>query len=252
MICSKNYNILIGLIIATLLFSIKTYSQNRSINNIDPNQSAFTSPDPVFTINGNLINKSNNSKIDENALLYPCWQKGLVYFNNGKQLRDVELELNLVKNELYFKNNNVPNLFVDTVTSFFIIDKLNGSDKIVAFRNGYPNFQSQTNNTFYQILASGKRLHLLKYLQKKKREAYDYSYAKYEMTEELFVYDAKNNSIKVIKNNIASINNALPEYAIVRQNMFKNKNGKHLTDEEITVIINQINEIQQNFTAYYN
>ncbi|MEO5891755.1 MAG: hypothetical protein ABIQ31_16020 [Ferruginibacter sp.] len=233
------------LAIAFFSFSSTSYCQDQSITNPDPNQLAFTNAANVFTLTGTLIDPNSKYRIDEHALLYPYWLKGVVNFSNGKQLRNIDLAFNMISNELYFKNNNRPNLFADTVRSFFIIDTLNGASDVTTFSNGYPDLGLLTDKSYYQVITLGPVAHLLKYVSKKKRESYQYGSASkivYDVTEKLFVYNVKNKSLQPIKNTTASISRALPMYANVLQQSIGNKNEKHLTEEEIATAIRQVND----------
>jgi hypothetical protein len=235
-------------LLAIFSFTGKLYSQNHTLTNLDPYQLAFTSSDAVLSLTGNRIFSNGKPVVDENALLYPGWQKGVVNFNNGKQLRDVDLEFNLFTNELYFNNNNRPNLFKDSVKSFFIIDTLSGLSRIAAFGNGYPNLKLQTAKTYYLLLTTGIHAHLLKYVTKKMREYYDYGSAMklvYEIDEELLIYDVKKNTLNPVKDNIASIRKALPGYETLIQQLPVDKKSKHLSDAEIMDVIKQVNNSQQ-------
>ena len=230
------------LLLHAIFFSSQNaYAQDRSLTNLEPFQPQFLSFDAVLNLTGTMVNKNG---VDENGLLYPYWSKGIVNFNNGKQLRDVELQFNLVKNELYFKNNNRPNRFADSVKTFFIVDTANGVSRVATFNNGYPGWGEQTGNTYYLVLTSGPSLHLLKYIVKKKREVYEYGSAAktvYDLEEEMVIYDVNNNSIKKIKNTAASLTKALPGYAATIQQSLKDNQSKHLSLGQIMEIIRQIN-----------
>ncbi|HLK30805.1 MAG TPA: hypothetical protein VKT28_19665 [Puia sp.] len=230
------------LTIVIIFLSIESYSQDQSLKNIEAVQPAFTSSSDLQYLMGERI-YNNKAGTDANVLLYPNWQRGVVNFSNGKQLSDVELEFNLARNELYFKNNDRPNLFADPVKSFYIIDTSNGVSKIAFFSNGYPNLDHRTNKAFYLVLNSGAALHLLKYVSVKKEEQYEYGSASktvYDLSEDLIVYDVKSNSLKAIKNNISSLIKALPAYTSVIQKSLAGKKS-YLTDSEILAIVQQVN-----------
>ncbi|HET9429592.1 MAG TPA: hypothetical protein VFO70_00385, partial [Chitinophagaceae bacterium] len=238
--CKTTFHTLL-LLHAIFFLSINVNAQDRSLTNLEPFQPQFLSFDAVLNLTGTMVNKNG---VDENGLLYPYWSKGIVNFNNGKQLREVELQFNLVKNELYFNNNNRPNRFADSVKTFFIVDTSNGVSRVATFNNGYPGWGEQTRNTYYLVLTSGPSLHLLKYIVKKKREVYEYGSASktvYDLEEEMVVYDVKNNSIKRIRNTTASLTKALPDHAAIIQQFLKDRKGKQLTDAEIMEITRQIN-----------
>ncbi|MCC6288545.1 MAG: hypothetical protein IT249_11740 [Chitinophagaceae bacterium] len=217
-------------------------STNHTITNLDPNQQAFNSSEGVFSLTGTRVG-NNKPPIENDALLYTDWMKGIVNFKNGKQFKDAQLKFNLVKNELYFNNNNKPNLFADAVSSFYIIDSVGGVARIAFFKNGYPALGEKNEQTFYLVMTAGPVVELLRLISKKSRETYEYGSsgkAVYEITEELLLYDVKANTLKFVKNNAASLSKAMPAYATVIQEALKTR-SKHLSDEEMIEAVRQIN-----------
>src|SRR4051812_9512966 len=128
------------LLIAILLYFTSANAQDRHLDTLYLYQPAFTSSNDVYNITGEggFAKDNNKTGLIEEILLYPDWHQGFVNFKNGKQLRDVELKFNLLKNELYFNNNNKLNRFADTVTSFTIFDTSNNHVAVARFSNGYP------------------------------------------------------------------------------------------------------------------
>jgi hypothetical protein len=242
----NTYLVSLTLILPFFAISVCTAqtSTNHSITNIDPNQQAFNSSEGVFNLTGTRVG-NKNSPVENDALLYADWMKGIVNFKNGKQFKDAQLKFNLVKNELYFNNNNKPNLFAESVNSFYIIDSLNGVARIAFFKNGYPAFGERNDQTFYLVMNSGPSVHLLRLISKKIRESYEYGSAGkaiYEIKEELFVYDVKANTLQYIKDNVPSLVKALPAYTTVIQDALKGK-SKHLPDVEIIATVSSINSM---------
>jgi hypothetical protein len=237
----------LSLLTAIFLYSIPVNAQDRHLDTLYLYQPAFTSSNDVYNITGEGGFTKNNNKagIIDDILLYPDWHQGIVNFKNGKQLYEVELKFNLLKNELYFNNNNKLNRFADTVISFTIFDTSNNHIAVARFNNGYPHLGQRGENTYYLQLTSGPQVHLLKYISKQKQDIYEYSGPSktvYNFTQVLLVYDVKNNSLKAIKNSEASIQKALPQYSAVIQQSCKDKGSKNLTDEEIMEVIKNIND----------
>jgi len=236
-----------ALFIVMLSASVQVNAQDRHLDTLYSYQPALMSSDDVLSLTGegSFIHSNTKTPLSDDILLYPNWLKGVVNFNNGKQAADIELKFNLVKNELYFNNGGKLNYFADTVTSFSIYDTSGQMRKIASFCNGYPAFGQQTSKTYYLVLTSGARAHLLKYVSKKKQEIYQYSApakTEYVFREDMLVYDVKNNILKPVKNNAASLIKALPAYTAVIQQSLKDKNAKNLSDEEILNTIRQVND----------
>ena len=237
------------LTVVIALLSFNASAQDRHLDTLYSYQPALMTTDDIASLTGGGSYISNNPKaaVTDDVMLYPYWQQGVVNFTNGKQARNMELKFNLLKNELYFNNSGKLNLFADTVQSFSIFDTANQTLKVANFSNGYPRLGQLINKTYYLVLTTGSRVHLLKYIYKKKQDIYEYSApAKivYPITEEMLVYDVKNNTLKYIKNNLASLQKALPEYAAALQQSLKDKNDKKLSDQEILDAVRAINNLQ--------
>lgn len=248
----KNNNINSAvLLMVFMLLCFVVNAQDRHLDTLYSFQPALMTNDldnvTNLTGGGSFIRNNPKAAVTDEVMLYPGWQQGIVNFKNGKQLSNVELKFNLLKNEVYFNNNGRLNLFVDTVKSFSIFDTSNHLLKVATFSNGYPRLGTLKNNTYYLVLTSGARVHLLKYIYKRKQDIYEYSAPTktvYTIAEELLVYDVKNNVLKSIKNNAASLEKALPDYTATIQQQLKEKSGKSLTDEEILDVMKSINNAQ--------
>ena len=126
------------------------------------------------------------------------------------------MKFSLYENKLFFSKNN--KIFIVSVpTEEFVItykNEKNGFDKY-HFRNGYPAFEKNDDNTFYEILYEGQGLQLLRWQHKKINETSDYGGVRareFSLVQQLFVYQGKENKLSDINSTIASIKKNLPQY----------------------------------------
>jgi len=194
----------------------------------------------AYDINGKPFTSTNNTNIDGTPMLSESWGKGFVKLKNGKQLAVDALQFNLFDNELHFKKDNTEFIFADAVSEFKISYTQDDLDINAVFRNGYPDMGKNTGATFYQVLADGNKLQLLKYSAKSIQDNYSYGGPVrkiYKETNEYFVYDIKNAAIKSISLEKASLIRAAPDFES-SINQFK---SKLRSEKEMTAVFNLLN-----------
>ncbi len=228
-------------------FLNKLHSQDTHITNVDPLQKAFNDVDDRGTVTLISGGRSYNSKSDDDvsSFITPEWTLGNVNFKNGKQLNDVELKFNFVKNELYFKKDNKMYVFINQVKDFTLFDTVNGVVKILKFKTDYPAIENIQSNAFYQVLATGSKIEVLKHFSKKNFEVLPYDSPDkptYKIDEYLYLYDVKNNKVQPINNTVSSVEKTLPVYASNIQDLMSGQN-KHLTESQIISLINNVNNL---------
>lgn len=93
------------------------------------------------------------------------WTNGVVYFKSGRPYMEVPLLFDVHNDMLYYKQGEVIMEFVDTVSQFSMLVPYKKDSLLMIFRRNYPSIQSNTPETFYQILVEGK-ITLLKCMSK--------------------------------------------------------------------------------------
>ena len=222
------------------------YALNSHLNTPDPAQTSFYSPDgkPHDDFTGSVTDFNDVANMNGTPFFIAEWLKGVVYFKNGKQYNTGDLQFNWVKNELHFRHNGKTCIFIDTVNEFFLFDTAANSPA-ADFRNGYPAFGMQTNNSFYQVVAYGARFQLLKYWTKVERELYSYggAYAKeYSKVADWYIYDVKNDQLKYITLKPSSVKKALGVFAGSVSTILADNTGKHISPDKMIMLINNLNK----------
>jgi len=170
----------------------------------------------AYDVSGKPFTASARVGVEGTAMLSDEWKEGMVIFEKGYSINKIELQFNLFENELYFKKDNVIYTFADAVREFSIPFNDEGQIRMLKFRNGYTPQHKRTLNSFYQVLADGKKVQLLKYVSKIVRERYEYSAPVkkfYEKKEELFIQDNLTGELTAIKKDKQSVIKALPSYS---------------------------------------
>ncbi len=233
------------LLIFFILFVKGFAQQDTHMTGLD--QDHFNSTQAIYSLTANRL--PSGDKLGESFLFNANWVSGVVYFKSGKQYNDGKLQFDIYKNELHFNNNGEANVFAEPVLRFTLVDTTKGAAGLAVFRCTYPATGMKSEKTFYQVLATGPNVHLVKYLSEKSEDIYQYSMASktvYSVKEDWYVYDVKNNKLQWINKSASSIEKALPIYAARIEELLKGKNGKRLGDDEIVILTNKLNELGQN------
>ena len=146
---------------------------------------------------------SNRRNVEGSEMLNPDWGSGIVFFRNGRISPSMEIQLNLEKNELYFRRDEKTFMFTDSVSGFRVIymdhDKLYNE----IFRSGYPDHVGKKTTYFYQLLVDGKEIQLLLDRSKHLIDAYKYNEGEKSVYREdmyLYAYNVAKLEIVEIKN----------------------------------------------------
>lgn len=143
------------------------------------------------------------------------WGKGIVKLKNGKWYRDIPLRFNMESNTLYFERTGISFSFVDTVVEFFIAFEEEGESHSYIYRAGFPAIDKQQATDFYEVVADGKKMQLLKFNNKiitMKGQYGQENRKEYKLIEQWYVYDVKKGALHRIKRDIPSIKRAMPDY----------------------------------------
>jgi hypothetical protein len=224
-------------------------TQNASLTNIDPTQPAFSasnfggeSSSPyMYTIIG-----VRNMSAAGNTKFATDWLSGNVLFKSGKQIPDAELEFDVSKNELHFRQNNKAYLYAEPVKEFSLFAILKNDVRTFRFKSGYPEFGRQNANTFYLVMATGIRYELLKHLFTQVNEVFQYSSSidrTVKIMEDWYIYDNANNKLILLPSkNAQSIKKVLPQYESTIEKVISVKKDKHWTEQEMIALIDELNK----------
>lgn len=152
---------------------------------------------------GKPMSTPNKKNVTGSPMLNPEWGSGTIFFQNGKVVPLMEIQLNLQKNELYFKRDGKPFKFSDSVVGFRVIYAIQNQVYNDIFRSGYPVTGRNKETYFYQLLVDGKQIQLIADRSKQLVDAYTYTGGEkftYRDDEVLYVFDAANHKMTEIRN----------------------------------------------------
>lgn len=127
---------------------------------------------------------------------------------------------------------------------FIIAYEENNTPYSFHFRCGYPAEKNNTSATFYEVLADGKQLNLLKKTSKivVSHDEYGRGVEKeYRQTTQLYVYDVKKSRIWRIKKDISFLKTILPSFKKQLEHFASEHNFKINKEEDLVELITYLN-----------
>jgi len=230
------------------LFIIKLSFANSQdlFNSITDTRNVYTLN--AYDLSGNPIPTGNQAGIEGSKMLMDQFVKGIVKFKNGKIYRDVQLNLSLTGNEVYFKKDSITMAFFNPVDEFALTDNSNSNGKITYFKSGYPAVGTNTNKSFYQVLSKGSKICLLKYIYKTAKEHYEYGgplKKEYVVKENYYFYDVLNNKMSEINLSTNSIKKSLSAYTVIVKQFLSLNKPNLKREENVISLIDFINQQSQ-------
>ena len=184
------------------------------------------------------------AEINGSPFLTADYQQGAVELGQGKVVTGVPVKFNIFNNAvMVLKNGEELKLEFFELVSYDHADN-NGNIKHVMFKAGYPDIDGHNDNTVYQVLSLGPKVHLLKFMSQKVEDAAtlgDYSRKEIVTTEQLYIY-TPGGKIKKIKNSKQALQDALPELAAKIDELAAAKKLKLKSENEISVLVEELNK----------
>jgi hypothetical protein len=238
-------NILVFLFILSTVYacsqSFGTVSAPAATSNSTSGNYSFTE---LYAENGKPLSTANK-EIGGSPFLNENWGKGEVWLQNGFRLKNLELQLDADKNELHFRKNNIAYKFVDSLKEFSMEFKDGELTQYVLFRSGYPPIEKKSIMAFYQVVADGKKVQLLKYLSKEIREKYKYGSPvtkEYQLAVHYYIYDVSTGTIKAVNPGKESLIKTMPLYEKNISLFSKLKKYKLKSENEMKELVIAVNE----------
>jgi hypothetical protein len=184
------------------------------------------------------------AEINGSPFLTADYQQGAVELGQGKVVTGVPVKFNIFNNAMMvLKNGEELKLEFFELVSYDQADN-SGNIKHVMFKAGYPEVDGHNDNTVYQVLSLGPKVHLLKFMSQKVEDAAtlgDYSRKEIVTTEQLYIY-IPGGKIRKIKNSKQALQDALPELAAKIDEVAAAKKLKLKSENEISVLVEELNK----------
>ncbi len=178
---------------------------------------------------GKIIPIGDRSGIYGSPLFKNAWGFGIIKLKNGIAFSDSAMGYSLYNDKLFFRRNGKIYLINYPAKEFSIEYAADSNEnKIYNFQNGFPEIDKNDSLVFYEVLFSGHTISLLKLLNKKILEPYNYGiggHREYSLFQEYFVFFPKENKMVElgIKASLNVLRKKLPEYS----NQIKAFNSTH-------------------------
>ncbi len=188
-------------------------------------------------LNGKPVMEINHVDVEGSPYLFDDWKKGVVKLKNGKTYKDVDLKLNVLSDEVLFKDAKGNTLvFVDEVSEFKIGD--------VLMRAGYQASEGRTEKSFYQVLSDGGTT-LLKRQSKSIVEEKPFNSAtvqkKILSTESYYL--ARNNQLVKVKKDKKAILEALGEKSVELEKYIASNKLNLKEERDMSQLLNYYNSL---------
>ena len=166
----------------------------------------------------NFISRKNQgtdfNEISGSAFLNKEFRNGQIVLRSGQVFTDVQIRFNAYQNEVVAKKNGLA-YAIDTAKEVSYYDIEGSPASIVVLRSGYPNIGNLTNGSYYQLVAGGKKVHMLRYVHRRIQErnvpGYD-NMKEFLNSSDWYLFSEKD-GIQKIKVNKKQVEAALSSYA---------------------------------------
>lgn len=163
-------------------------------------------------INGRPPSVLDRTDVDGSPYLFNDYSLGFVKIRGGLTYSSVPVRFEVMNNELQFMQDNKEMVMLD-VDSVAYLALAEGGVKIsTILKSGYPAIDGHTTNSLYEVMASGPKVHFLKYhrcrIAEQKRMGVP-DKKEFIKEEDYYIYVPATGSIKKVKLNKKDIEEAL-------------------------------------------
>jgi hypothetical protein len=113
----------------------------------------------LLSYTGYTQDKARETEISSatgNPYLLKDWSDGVIVFTSGRVVKQFKLRFDCVHNRLMLQFDGASFAAESQVKEFLIYTKSGKSRDSMLFRKGFPDIDGSTDETFYQVLLSGK------------------------------------------------------------------------------------------------
>jgi len=175
------------------------------------------------------------------------YRQGAVELGQGRVVKDVPLKFNTFNNAIMLIRDG-KELKLDFFELVSYTEKdMDGNPHQYIFKAGYPEIDGHNENSIYQVLSYGPKVHLLKFISQKVEDVPtlgDYSRREIVTTEQFYVYipGGEIKRLKSLKSGKQSLLEALPAYSSKIGEISAAKKLKLKTESEISVLVEELNK----------
>lgn len=184
------------------------------------------------------------SEVGGSMFMTPDYKMALVKVNDSKMVNSVPVKFNIFNNAIMVRKDGQDMQLEFFQEVSYDVEESNGDVKHFTFGAGYPEIDRNSQKTIYQVLSSGPKVHLLKFLSQKVEDINtlgDYSRREIVTSQEYFVY-VPGGEIKRIKPGKKELVAALPSLSAQIDQIASSKSLKLKSESEIVQLVNELNK----------
>jgi hypothetical protein len=194
----------------------------------------------LTNINGDPVLTRSYTDVIGSAFLYDNWVEGSVFTLNRKNYIKINLKYDLVKDQPYFKQKDNENLFsfTEKIKSFTLLNNNNEENYI----SGFPAVDNFSEDSYYQVLGTGKDVYLLKKNVKSISESRPYNSSNIEKTfvDNKVYYLFKNGKMEKFKPSKKEFLALFPAQSDQINSYLKAENVDFKNDQDLGKLFNHI------------
>ncbi|MBC6493098.1 hypothetical protein ACFSQD_02905 [Flavihumibacter stibioxidans] len=187
-----------------------------------------------------------NEDVEGSQYLSETWVLGTVIFKNGGKAEGVVLNFDLYGNKPQFKQDNQVLDFGDPVKEVVFTGQVTGQQKRFQFRNGYPEVDNLSEKFYYQVVADGPSIQVLKYLEKVVGEemvSIGTVKKSFKSQEGIYLFNPLNNKIIKLPKNKKELQEQAPVFSDkLSAYMGANKGFNPRKEGDLVEMANQLNK----------
>lgn len=163
-------------------------------------------------INGRPPSVLDRNDVDGSPYLFNDYSIGFVKIRGGQVYSSVPVRFEVVSNELQFMQDGKEMVMLDVDSAAYLALAEGGAKISTVLKSGYPAIDGHTTNSLYEILASGPKVHFLKfhrcYITEQKRMGVP-DKKEFVKDADYYIYVPATGSIKKVKLSKKEIEEAL-------------------------------------------
>lgn len=186
------------------------------------------------------------SNVSGNPYLFKDWSEGMVLFSSGRLMKQFRLKFDCAQNRLMLLFNGATFAAESKVKEFFIFQKNGKGKDTMIFRKGFPAAGLGTDETYYQVLTTGKAM-LLRLFSKTVVEETPLGAASvqrhFEDNEDFYLL--RNNQLMLVNKEKGSLVELLKDHTVELKQFIGESQLKMRSAEDLCRVVRKYNELVQ-------
>lgn len=175
------------------------------------------------------------------------YHQGSVELGQGRVVNNVPLKFNTFNNAMMVIRNGQELKLEFFELAYYKDFDGSGNEKQLLFRAGYPEIDEHNENSIYQVLSMGPKVHLLKFISQKVEDVPtlgDYSRREIVTTDQYYVYvpGGEIKRIKSLKGSKQALQEALPDLSARIDEISTAKKLKLRSETDISLLVEALNQ----------